>query len=203
MKDEVQPVLAAAGLRAMNVASEAVTEVEAAPPETVLAELEPLHAILKAKFHVEDGSSISITTAEGDSVMPTGQALLNADLATWIRQGNEIAPYYTITGAVFSNDEGTAVMAQTVEAGRVLVTQAKRGRWAALQKWVATGGVIAPYVPDPAAEAGARKAKLAASMLDAIVDDANAGKSLDEIRVELKAVTEAAGRRRPLRQATR
>ena len=53
------------------------------------------------------------------------------------------------------------------------------------------GASIAPYAPDPAAVAGARQAKVAARMLTALADDANAGKTLDQLRVEAKAAVEA------------
>lgn len=50
---------------------------------------------------------------------------------------------------------------------------------------------IADYVPDQAAVAGARRQKIAARMMELIADDANAGKTLDQIRAEAKALVAA------------
>lgn len=77
----------------------------------------------------------------------------------------------TIVSARFSNPDGTAVLAMTEEFGSVLITDStgKAEKKAALDAWVAAGGVIAPFVVraavkqrDLAAEIDAIKAQLAA-----------------------------------------
>jgi hypothetical protein len=106
-----------------------------------------MHTISSVKFHTEDGSVIRIISSSGENVVLVGQALLHNGLADWLRAGGEIAPYYTIVSAEFANADGTAVRALTSEAGELLITQSpgKADRWAALEKWVSTGGKIAPF----------------------------------------------------------
>lgn len=55
----------------------------------------------------------------------------------------------TIISAKFSNPLGTAVVAVTEESGSVLITQSpgKAEKWAALQAWIAAGGVVELFVP--------------------------------------------------------
>jgi hypothetical protein len=123
------------------------------------------------KFHTEDGSALLI---DGE-VVAAGTALLHGELAEWLHSGGQIAPYLTVTSAEWSNPENTAVMARTEEAGRVLVTPNKLDRWTALTKWVAAGGVIAPFVDREAearekAAAEAEKAEKRKALLDAMID---------------------------------
>jgi hypothetical protein len=165
--------------------------------------------ILAAKFHAEDGSAIKITTDTEEIIGPVGQALLYAGLQEWLGAGGVIAPYYTILSAVYTNGEGTAVMAQTAEAGRVLCSPNKADRWAALEKWTAAGNAIGPFVPpapppaapDPAAQVAALrqlmidKSVATAAEIDAAL--AAAGKDSDtssEMTPELEAAVDDSAR---------
>lgn len=57
---------------------------------------------------------------------------------------------YTIQSAAYADPENDAVLAQTQEAGAVVITQQRAALWSALQAWVAGGGVIAAHQPpDP------------------------------------------------------
>jgi hypothetical protein len=53
----------------------------------------------------------------------------------------------TILSARYSNPDGSAVLAMTEEFASVLITDNKPEKKAALDAWVAAGGVIASFVP--------------------------------------------------------
>lgn len=77
-------------------------------------------------------------------------------------------------------------------SGRNIPNDPRNAHYRELVKpWLDAGNTITPYTPDPAAVAGARQAKVATRMLAALADDANAGKTLDQIRAEAKAAAGA------------
>lgn len=59
----------------------------------------------------------------------------------------------TILAAQVANADGSAVLLTTSEAGAVLASAERAALWAALQAWVANGGVIAAQPLNPLKEA--------------------------------------------------
>lgn len=78
---------------------------------------------------------------------------------------------YTITSAQYANQQGTSVIAQTVEQGSVAVSLDRPELWALLQAWIAGGGVVSAMAgPTPAeARAALDVAELAVNKVDALI----------------------------------
>lgn len=133
-------------------------------------------SIASVKFSVEDGRQVRITWGgdEPASLVETGQALLHSGLAEWLASGHRIEPYYTFLSAEYSNPDGTAITAKTAEARSVVVTEKQSDRWAAFQKWIASGGTVGPYVDHDAeqrakAAAESEQEKKRKALLDALL----------------------------------
>lgn len=97
----------------------------------------------------------------------------------------------------YATEDGTVIQAED-DAGNILNIPADpmNRHYAELQAKLAKGAAtIAAHAPDQAAAAGARQQKVAARMMELLADDANDGKSLDEIRAEAKAMVAVKGER--------
>jgi hypothetical protein len=84
-------------------------------------------------------------------------------------------------------DAAKTIIEDLTNPGRFIPNDPRNAHYRELvELWVRQGNTIAPFVPDPAAEAAARRAKLREQLLDALLDDASAGKTLDQIRTDIK-----------------
>jgi len=93
----------------------------------------------------------------------------------------------------YANASHTTILAEDdQEITRDIPVAPDNAHYRAIRQRVEAGEAAA-FVPDPAAAEAARKAKVAARMLDALADDANAGKTLDQIRADAKAAVDARG----------
>lgn len=87
----------------------------------------------------------------------------------------------------FANAEHTIIQSDA-HPGMNIPADARNAHYRELvDVWVRQGNTVAPFAPDPAAVAATRRAKQRELLLDALLDDASAGKTLDQIRAEVKA----------------
>lgn len=131
--------------------------------------------IERVKYVTENSAAVEMTIDGEVYKEPLGDAMVLYGLAEWLSGGGVIEPYYTITSAEYNQPDNEAIISlNTVEAGRVTITEDKQYLWNIFQIWLDNGGTVMPFqdrnkAGREAAEAAAIQQKKRTDLLDEMI----------------------------------